>query len=384
MKNYIIIVALLFLSLNSFAQQKNIVTIKGIIEDLPSETRIYICQNGVSVDTIGTTVTKNGKFETKVFLKKNGTFLHVFLDSSFSKRELIVFAERGSFTIEASLKHWPNATIKENKLNNELTTFMEKDNTNASILKNAILNLNQILGELRYLRDTKSSDTSRVISNSLNAMRTVDSLENVRFLPWKSYIKENPSSYFSAFLLLKMIPIMKVDSIDNYLGLLNGQVRESEQFDLLLTAIEIKKKNSLIIAGYLPEIVAFDVNRRAIDIGVEIRKTKITMLDFWASWCAPCREIMPELKELYFKYKDKGFNVVGISQDDHYISWVNAITKDKLPWLNVSDLQGNRGTIAKLFNIYKLPTSYLVDNNGKIILADATFVEIERYLKSNL
>lgn len=94
---------------------------------------------------------------------------------------------------------------------------------------------------------------------------------------------------------------------------------------------------------------------------------KITLIDFWAAWCKPCRLENPNIVSVYQDYRDKGFTVVGVSLDTSKSRWTQAISDDQLDWTQISHLQRFRGPIARSFNITAIPSSFLVDENGVII-----------------
>ena len=96
-------------------------------------------------------------------------------------------------------------------------------------------------------------------------------------------------------------------------------------------------------------------------------KGKLVLVDFWASWCGPCRKENPNIVAVYNKYKEKGFTVFSVSLDDKKEAWIQAIKADKLTWTHVSDLSGWQSLATKLYKFYSIPTSFLIDRNGNIL-----------------
>ncbi len=113
-------------------------------------------------------------------------------------------------------------------------------------------------------------------------------------------------------------------------------------------------------------------------------KGKYTLVDFWASWCVPCREENPNLVKQYHAYKDKGFTILGVSLDGNPGSWMRAIQQDGLEWTNVSDLQQWGSEVVGLYRIQAIPTSYLLDPQGVIIAKNLRGAELEAFLKKTL
>lgn len=101
------------------------------------------------------------------------------------------------------------------------------------------------------------------------------------------------------------------------------------------------------------------------------------MIDFWASWCKPCREANPEVVALYKEFHSKGLNIISVSLDQDAKKWKDAITTDKLTWTQVSNLKEMKDPIALQYEVTQIPTTYLVDSNGKIIAIDLSHEELK-------
>ena len=114
----------------------------------------------------------------------------------------------------------------------------------------------------------------------------------------------------------------------------------------------------------------------------ERKQGKVVMIDFWASWCSPCRQENPNVVRLYHKYKDKGFDIFSVSMDNTRDAWVAAIAKDGLVWPNhVSDLKGWTSSGGAAYGIYSIPATVLIDREGKVIARNLRGKDLELKLK---
>lgn len=112
---------------------------------------------------------------------------------------------------------------------------------------------------------------------------------------------------------------------------------------------------------------------------------KVTLIDFWASWCPPCRTANPKLVTLYNEFHNKGFNIISVSLDDDATKWKNAIAKDQLTWTQVSNLKEMEvNPIVKQYGVTLIPTTFLLDASGKIVGIDLPHEELKAKIKALL
>ena len=134
--------------------------------------------------------------------------------------------------------------------------------------------------------------------------------------------------------------------------------------------------------SYAPEISLPNVADSMVNLSSY--KGKVVLVDFWASWCVPCRAENPNVVRLYKKYKARGFEVFGVSIDVKKALWVKAIKQDKITFTQVIDAAGWYSKVAEQYFVDEIPTSFLLDTTGKIIAINAEGVALERKLKKSL
>jgi thiol-disulfide isomerase/thioredoxin len=110
-------------------------------------------------------------------------------------------------------------------------------------------------------------------------------------------------------------------------------------------------------------------------------KGKWFLIDFWASWCAPCRQQFPEMNRIYEENKNKNFEIVGVSIDESKEEWFKAIEKDKPNWINLIEGTGLDGELAKKYNVLWVPSNFLINSDGKVIAIDISVQDLEKMIK---
>lgn len=165
-----------------------------------------------------------------------------------------------------------------------------------------------------------------------------------------------------------------MDSLKILYSILSPAVQQSVNGKTVIDFIENTEK--LAIGMPAPDFMIADMNGK--NISLKDFKGKYVLLEFWASWCSPCRKENPNLKKAYSRFHDKGFEIIGISLDlpDFKKAWLEAIKADSLPWIQLSL---NRAVI-KEYNVQRIPASFLIAPDGKILSKDLRGEEVEKKL----
>ena len=227
----------------------------------------------------------------------------------------------------------------------------------------------------------KVADRWKIVMDTLHAVNKRSNFQYQELKDWVltpynaemreidyNFYNKYPTSYATAYYLRFDARYLSTDSLKLFYDRFPAKLKQSSYGKTI--AVELEKRKIGIPGTLAKDFTTTEVNGEKISLADY--RGKYVLLDFWASWCLPCRKESPHLKELYAKYKPKGFEVIGVASDDgHEDKWRVAITQDQVGiWKNVLsgfDRAKNKKGIGDSYNISELPTQILIDPNGMII-----------------
>ncbi|MGJ7033824.1 redoxin domain-containing protein [Niabella hirudinis] len=360
---------------NQSAQIEDQLTISGEISNASTPPRyIYV----IYADTEGgidSSLVTNNKFR---FSKKIATTTLLTLYAA-DPRDINNLREENMLTIETEPTHikihsgtsLSNSVIVGSKANEERKVIDELDRPFYQALS-------PLFKKKSRQEALKNADSAAFWKDEIN--KETYKLANFYY----QYIISNPKSYLKLFLIadyLRTLPTNvkenDIDKIDTLFHLLSPSDKKS----ILGKKVERKIESLRFgVGSKAPNFTLNDVLGNAVSL--KDLKQKYLLIDFWASWCGPCRRENKNLVEVYKKYKKKGFSIVSISLDEYSKKedWMKAIKNDGLIWTQLSDLKGMESPVARLYKVAQLPQNFLVDANGIIIAKDLYTKDLEEFL----
>ncbi len=333
-------------------------------EDGKSVYLVEIDQNFQPI-TIDTAIIKNGKFrfEQKIPYPQNS-----FIEIEDHPQYFLFIAENGSITMDITQETLPDYVLGGTLSNDGLYAYKNDIEAFQSSLES--------IGNEGY--QAQSEGDTILVKDLYEQYSAVE--EQIRQYDI-DFVKNNPSSFLSLMILQSHTQNQTIakDSIIELYEHLSAKIKKGPTNEYLIESLELKTKD-LKIGDVAPNFSAPRPNGEMASLNQ--MKSKVTLLDFWASWCKPCRIHSPELVKLYHKYASRGFNIISLSLDDSRDDWLQAIEDDGLgSWDHISNLKPIDDPIAKNYGVLGIPYYIVLDSVGKIQRIEHDFRLIKKEIE---
>lgn len=300
--------------------------------------------------TIDTLIKENGLFHYRQNIASADLIKLSSVDKNYQAR---IFIEPGDVLFSDSADN-SQPIVKESNVHTHFITV--KDSTKV---------FDDIMGEaLSEYRSLPNYDDTLLVQSIIKRYDTADSLR----LNWvENWIAENLNSPVAQYLYIaEKMSAASAEELSAQIQLFDSTLAHNSLANRMRARVDVL--NTTAIGAVAPVFSLADTSGNLITSSSVYGK--VTLIDFWASWCGPCRRENPNVVAAYTKYHEKGFEILGVSLDKDANRWKKAIKDDALTWNHVSDLKGWETEAGALYGVNAIPFSVLVDANGKIIAKD--------------
>lgn len=342
--------------------------LKGNFTNSKGET-IYL-EKLTSVQPVlvdSTVLDDKGNFQFTNYVPKIGFYRIKLNQQNFA---MLVLDSSDKVTVTGNITDLGNTYKTEGS--DETKLFIEYND----LSKARDLRLDSLNKAFQLMMEANKTDTKRMDSLSKVFEAPYNAIVNASNDLMVAKIKKNTSMYSSIMAIQALEPDKYTDvykDLDAGLSKKYPTDKNVKTFHDMIT-----KMLSTTVGQEAPEINLPSPDGK--EIALSSLRGKVVLIDFWASWCGPCRKEMPNVVKAYAKFKPKGFEIYGVSLDQEKDRWVEAIAKDGITWPQVSDLQYWKSVAAQLYNVQGIPYTVLLDKEGKIIAKNLRGEELEKKL----
>ena len=348
-------------------------TLYGTLKNYQGKVFLKKMQDDKFVILDSTNVESDGTFKLKTVSSEPDYFV---LSANDSTAHLVVL-DNNKVTINADANDMENSFSSEgSKGTREYVDFKKR-----------------ITEKRKKHLEIQSAIKNMMAKNNLDSLKILDESLNRSFEDLSFFTKAYADSIIPSLAVFNVINYLDNEQDFDYLKALSVRLTKEmpnskytaifkKEMDNMLAMEQKLKESGVEIGSVAPDINL--LNPEGNMVSLKSLRGKVVLLDFWASWCGPCRAENPNVVKVYQKYKNKGFDIFSVSVDKNKVSWQTAILQDKLTWTHVSDLKFWESSVVPQYGIQGIPATYLLDKEGKVIAKNLRGIDLEKKLEEVL
>lgn len=328
---------------------------------------------------LDSTIVKNGKFIFNGVADKPEQRL-IYFEEKLMDGQIAIYTEKGNITVNVNAEDIPKSVVGGTLNNNalaKLNVMLIEVGKKEEAFKNE---------HMDNFSKAKSEGDTETQNRIIQEYSKLTKENNKNYI---AFIEENPNSLICAELFPVILKDQDVKAKDlkpiyDKMGPAPKATEMGQKVETYLNQMLANEKamEATEVGKTAPDFSAATPNGKTLSLNQA--KGKVTIIDFWASWCGPCRKENPNVVAMYNELHDKGLNIIGVSLDKDDAKWKGAIEKDNLTWQHISNLQGWDEPIAVQYGVTSIPATVILDKNGVIVARNLRGEELKAKVKELL